>query len=98
MQFGVLDKGGKNANKKYLQDHLVAPCVKIIYMKKFAERLKELREEKEMSARQLAKSIGVSNRAVQRWEKVERIPSAEAVVLLAKFFGVTTDYLLGLEN
>lgn len=67
-------------------------------MSKLSVRLKELREEKGLSARQLAKALKVSDRAVQRWEKEEHIPNADAVILIARYFEVTSDYLLGLED
>lgn len=67
-------------------------------MKKFAERLKELRLEKELSQAQLAKATGLSHTAIVYWETEQRIPNANAVVILAAFFDVTTDYLLGVED
>ena len=67
-------------------------------MEIFPERLKELRLEKELTQRELAKQTGLSRSAIAFWEHCERIPSAEAVVTLAKFFGVSADYLLGLED
>lgn len=67
-------------------------------MVKFSKRLKNLREEKGLSTRQLAQAINVSDRAIQRWEKEERIPNVNAIILLAQFFGVSAGYLLGLEN
>ncbi len=59
------------------------------------ERLKELRIEKGLSQRELAKVINISTSAIQQWESKSREPSARYVVLLSRFFGVTTDYLLG---
>ncbi len=67
-------------------------------MKIFAERLKYLRNEKELSQRQLANELKISNAAIQRWESEMRIPNAEAIVLLAKYFNVSADYLLGLTD
>ena len=67
-------------------------------MKVFSERLKDLRQEKELSIRQLAKVTGISDVAIGKWENQKREPSASMVIILAKFFGVTTDYLLGLED
>ncbi len=64
-------------------------------MKIFAERLKELREENKLSQMQLAKATGLSQTAIGHWENEERIPNAKAVVTLADYFDVTTDYLLG---
>lgn len=67
-------------------------------MKIFAERLKYLRLEKELSQRQLAKLLNINYTSIQRWESEMRIPNAEAIVLLAKYFNVSADYLLGLTD
>ena len=64
----------------------------------FAERLKELRTEKEVTQAEIAKSIGFKQRAIAYWETGERVPNAQAIVALSKYFGVSTDYLLGLED
>ena len=64
----------------------------------FSERLAELRQEKNLSIRQLAKELDISARAIGRWEKMERTPSIAQLYNIAVFFGVTADYLLGLEN
>ena len=67
-------------------------------MKIFAERLKELRIEKGLSLKQLAKEINVTDIAISRWERELRLPNIENLTNLAKFFSVTTDYLVGLED
>ena len=67
-------------------------------MNKFAERLKELRQEHNISLKKLAKEIGVSDIAISRWENELRIPNIESLIALAQYFGVTADYLLGLED
>lgn len=67
-------------------------------MKVFCERLKDLREEQNLSTRQLAKEIGVTNISISRWEREERIPNIENLVAIAKYFKVSTDYLCGLED
>ena len=67
-------------------------------MKIFAERLKDLRLEKELSQRSLAKLLNLSYSAIRQWESCIRVPNAEAVVVIAKFFGVSADYLLGLSD
>ena len=67
-------------------------------MKKFCERLKELRSEKNLSRIQLANEVGFSETSIRRWENEQRIPNIEEVVKIAKFFNVSTDYLLGLSD
>ncbi len=67
-------------------------------MEIFGQRLKELREEKGLSQRQFAKIIGTSQPNLQRWEKGQFEPDQKTTVAIAEFFGVTTDFLLGLEN
>lgn len=62
-----------------------------------AESIKELRLERSLSQAALAKSIGVSQKAIDYWERGVNEPKATYIVLLADFFGVTTDYLLGRE-
>lgn len=67
-------------------------------MEKFAERLYELRTDAGLSQAKLAKAIGVSNASVCSWERGRKEPMAFAIIALAEFFDVTTDYLLGLED
>ena len=67
-------------------------------MKIFAKRLKELRIMKNLSQRDLAKETGFTQAAIAYWENATRVPAATAVVVFAKYFGVTADYLLGLED
>lgn len=64
----------------------------------FSKRLKELREEKGLSQRQLAREIQATQANISRWEKGTQDPSTEWIILLAKFFDVSTDYLLGVED
>jgi len=64
----------------------------------FARRLKELRTERELSTRKLGEAIGVTNSQIVRWENGTYDIKSEQIIKLAKHFGVTTDYLLGVEN
>ena len=63
-----------------------------------AERIKELRQEKNLSQSLLAQKIGVSQKAIDYWERGINEPKATYIVRLADFFDVSTDYLLGREN
>ena len=73
-------------------------CVIFILMYKLPERLKDLRAEKGLSQRDLAKAANLSQGAIYLWENDQRVPNAKAVIALAVFFNVSSDYLLGLEN
>lgn len=63
-----------------------------------ATRLKELRNEKRISLDRLGKFIGVSDTAILKWEQNKSEPTALNIKQLAIFFGVSADYLLGLED
>lgn len=64
-------------------------------MKRFGERLKELRTEKGLLQKDLAKILGTTNSSVCDWETDRAQPDMEMLVKLADYFEVTTDYLLG---
>lgn len=64
----------------------------------FKDNLKLLRIEKNVSQVELAQQIGVSKGIISLWENGLREPNMNALILLAKFFGVTIDYLVGLEK
>ncbi len=60
--------------------------------------MKELRTANGLSQMQLAQAVGLSQSAIAKWELGKTEPSASAIILLAAFFGETTDYLLGVTN
>jgi len=59
--------------------------------------IKALRKEKELTQEQLAEVFGVSFQAVSKWETGAAYPDIEMLPKLARFFGVTTDELLGVD-
>lgn len=67
-------------------------------MEIFAERLKELRIEKGLSIQALAKNIKISSSSLCRWENNQADVKGSQLIILAKYFKVSSDYLLGLEN
>ncbi|MDE6276069.1 MAG: helix-turn-helix domain-containing protein [Clostridia bacterium] len=67
-------------------------------MNEFVKRLKELRKEKNLTQVQLAKATKLTASAISSWENNTRMPNAQAIITLAKFFEVTTDYLLGVSE
>lgn len=60
-------------------------------MAKLGEKIKELRLEKGLSQMQLSKLIGVSQKAVDYWERSVNEPKASYIIALVKVFGVTFD-------
>jgi len=67
-------------------------------LNKIPERLKELRENKGLTLEEVANGINTKKGSVSRWENAKCLPNIESVILLAKFFNETTDYLLGLTD
>lgn len=58
-------------------------------------RLKELRLERNKLQSDIGKILGVSDRAVGNYETGKRDMSPETIIILANYFNVSTDYLLG---
>lgn len=61
-------------------------------------RLKELRQEKKLSQKEIAETLGFSLRSFQRMENGESQIKPEKAQLLADYFGVSVANLLGYEN
>ena len=61
------------------------------------EIIKELRTERKLSQQAFADAIGVSQKAIDYWERGINEPKASYIVRIADFFEVSCDYLLGRE-
>lgn len=57
-------------------------------------RIKALRSSKKWTQAELAKKLNVSQQTIGSWEVGRAEPNSEALISLAKLFGVSTDYLL----
>lgn len=62
------------------------------------EKLKELREDRNLTKKQAANGIGITERAYIAYEYGERDVSTDTLVKIANFYGVTTDYLLDIRT
>lgn len=61
----------------------------------FYKRLKNERKRKGISQIELSKIVGVTQQAIAKWETNKAEPDNQTLTILASYFGVTTDYLLG---
>ena len=60
--------------------------------------LAELREDRGLTQLELSKQLHISNSSISAYENGSRLPSIDILLSLARFFDVTTDYLLGLTT
>lgn len=61
----------------------------------FSIRLKKLRTEKNITQKDLARYLGVSDRSVGYYETGQRTPPPDIIEKIADYFNVSVDYLLG---
>ncbi len=62
------------------------------------EKIKKLRLSYNLSQVDLAKTLGVSKQCVSNWENDNVLPSIDMLIKLSRFFNVSADYLLGLDE
>ena len=61
-------------------------------------RLRDLREDHDLTQKQIAKILSFTNSAYAKIERGEHALTADVLVTLSKFYDVSTDYLLGLTD
>lgn len=61
----------------------------------FSLRIKELREERGLSQAKLARELNVGTGSVGMWESTQEIPPVRKLLVIADYFGVSLDYLVG---
>lgn len=64
-------------------------------MVNLAAQFKKVRTERNLTQKQTAEGIGVTEQAYQRYEYGKVVPSATVLIALADFFDVSLDYLCG---
>ncbi|MDE6275219.1 MAG: helix-turn-helix domain-containing protein [Clostridia bacterium] len=67
-------------------------------MKKFHEKLKELRTQLGISQDKVAKDMGLTRAAYANYEQGIREPSLEILKVICDYYDVTADYLIGREE
>lgn len=64
----------------------------------FGSVIRELRQARNLNQVQLAKELKVTKQTVSNWENNNISPSIEMLINIAKYFSVSTDYLLELDS
>ena len=64
----------------------------------FGDILKTLRIKHKMTQAELAQKLSLTKSVISAYETGMRLPSYDVLIHIAKLFGVSTDYLLGLER
>lgn len=65
---------------------------------KYQDRIKGLREDKDLTQTQMGKILNASQKQISNWETGRNEPPYETLIAYAKFFKVSTDYILGLSD
>lgn len=61
-------------------------------------RIKELREKHNLRQADVAEKTGIDQRSISNYETGKTNPDSYAIIKLAEFFNVTSDYLLGISD
>lgn len=69
-----------------------------IDMSVFAGRMREEREKRGVCKTEAAKMIGVGETVIRYWENGQRVPNAWSLYQICMAYGVSADWLLGLEE
>ncbi len=64
----------------------------------YTERLKELREDSDLTQEQVATALGLKREQYRRYETGINEIKASHIIMFAKFYNVSSDYILGLSN
>lgn len=70
----------------------------IVYYCEFGENLKKLRTARSLTQANFGNRVGLSKAVVSKYENGLGYPTFDVLIRIASFFGVTTDYLLGVSS
>lgn len=62
------------------------------------ERIRGLREDRDMTQTQIANLLNTSQTVYSRYERNERLLPTDLLIILCRFYKVSADYILGLSN
>ena len=69
-----------------------------MYYSKFGDNLRKLSKNRNLTQKELGTQVGLSKAVVSKYENSLGYPTFDVLVNIASFFGVTTDFLLGVSN
>ena len=69
-----------------------------MYYSEFGENLKKLRISRNLTQAELGSKVGLSKAVVSKYENGLGYPTFETLIRISAYFGVTTDYLLGVAE
>lgn len=64
----------------------------------FGENLRKLRHNRNLTQKELGVMVGLSKAVVSKYENSMGYPTYDVLIRIARYFGVTTDYLLGVNK
>lgn len=64
----------------------------------FSEKIFELRKKRGITQREVAEAVGITAASISAYEKGAKIPPLDTAIAVAKYFGVSLDYLCGLQD
>lgn len=64
-------------------------------MKTLKNKIRDLREDMDLRQTDVAKATGIDQKTLSNYETGKTNPDSYAIIKLAEFFNVSTDYLLG---
>lgn len=67
-------------------------------MKTYNDIIRELREDRDLTQKELAKVLGTTQQVYSRYEKGENEIPVRHIITLSKFYCVSADYILGLKT
>jgi len=70
----------------------------VVFIMNFSKRLNELKKQRHLLQKDIAKEVGLSLRTYQRYECGERVPDSNTLIALGDYFNVSLDYLVGRSN
>lgn len=65
---------------------------------KYSERMRNLREDNDLSQKQIANMLGIAQTTYSQYELEKRPMPIEYLIVLCKYYKVSADYMLGLSE